>query len=218
MKKYLLSGLSSLLLVLLPILFTSFWVALAVRNESIVQAWPWYYWVGLTCITSVTSAFALSPPTYLAVVFGYFLSYWAVIPVFAINVFAIYLIYVIVQWLPTERWFSFVYENSKAQKMINRVKTNELKVVFFTKLSPVLPFTLTNIALALSGAKLRNILLGGVLGMIPRTLIAVWTGTQAKVIQEAFENPEQGKWQQQVVILLLVVSVVGLIQTFWKKK
>lgn len=206
------------MLVLLPILFTSFWVALAVQNETIVQAWPWYYWVLITIGTSVTSALALSPPTYLAVVFGYFLSYWAILPVFIINVLAIYLIYVVVHWLPTDRWFSFIYENKKALKMIEKVKTNELKVVFFLKLSPVLPFTLTNIALALSGAKLRNILLGGVLGMIPRTLLAVWTGTQAKVIQEAFKNPEKDQWQQQIIILLLVVSLVGLIQTFWKKK
>ena len=218
MKKYILSGFSSLLLVLLPILFTSFWVALAVRNETVVQAWPWYYWVLITLGTSVTSALALSPPTYLAVVFGYFLSYWAIMPVFIINVLAIYLIYIVVHWLPTDRWFSFIYENKKALKMIEKVKTNELKVVFFLKLSPVLPFTLTNIALALSGAKLRNILLGGVFGMIPRTILAVWTGTQAKVIQEAFKNPEKDQWQQQIIILLLVVSLVGLIQTFWKKK
>jgi uncharacterized membrane protein YdjX (TVP38/TMEM64 family) len=217
-KKYILSGFSSLLLVLLPILFTSFWVALAVRNETVVQAWPWYYWVLITLGTSVTSALALSPPTYLAVVFGYFLSYWAIMPVFIINVLAIYLIYIVVHWLPTDRWFSFIYENKKALKMIEKVKTNELKVVFFLKLSPVLPFTLTNIALALSGAKLRNILLGGVFGMIPRTILAVWTGTQAKVIQEAFKNPEKDQWQQQIIILLLVVSLVGLIQTFWKKK
>ena len=102
--------------------------------------------------------------------------------------------------------------------ILENIKEQELKIIFFAKLSPVLPFALTNFVFALSGAKLRNILLGGFLGMIPRTVLAVWTGQQANEIRKLLENPNEGNVQKILLIVLLVVSVVGIFYFLQPRK
>ena len=86
-----------------------------------------------------------------------------------------------------------------------------MKIIFFTKLSPVLPFAITNLLFAVSGAKLKNIILGGFLGMIPRTLLAVYSGTQAKEIATLIQSPNQGLFSKLLVFSLIIVSVSGII-------
>ena len=95
------------------------------------------------------------------------------------------------------------FSNQRVREILENIKEQELKIIFFAKLSPVLPFALTNFVFALSGAKLKNILLGGFLGMIPRTVLAVWTGHQAKEIRKLLENPNEGSLQQILLIVLL---------------
>jgi uncharacterized membrane protein YdjX (TVP38/TMEM64 family) len=65
---------------------------------------------------------------------------------------------------------------------------------------------------ALSGAKLKNILLGGFLGMTPRTLLAIWSGREAREIRTLLENPNQSIWGQVIIVALILVSIAGLWQ------
>ncbi len=120
--------------------------------------------------------------------------------------------------LDGERFKSYLSDNKKVSAILENIRREELKVIFFTKLSPVLPFALTNFVFALSGAKLRNILLGGFLGMIPRTALAVWTGSQAKEIKRLLENPNEGNLQKVLIILLIIFSVAGLLYFVLPKK
>ncbi len=148
----------------------------------------------------------------LALIFGYFLGWNAVLPIFAINFGGIFLINMLVRWLDHDRFIRFLRQNPKAQSVMDRILDKELEVIFFAKLSPVLPFGLTNLLFALSGAKLRNVLLGGFLGMTPRTLLAIWSGYEAREIRTLLENPNQNTWTQLVIIGLIVISIVGLWQ------
>jgi uncharacterized membrane protein YdjX (TVP38/TMEM64 family) len=49
------------------------------------------------------------------------------------------------------------------------------------------------------------------LGMIPRTVIAVWAGQQASEIRTLLENPNQGTNTKWLIAGLFVVSMVGLV-------
>ncbi len=195
-----------------PIVFTSFLTYYAVVHEAAIAGLTAWQWVGLTIICTITSA-GLTPPTMLALLFGYFLGWQAVLPLFVINFGGILFINLIVQWLDHDRFLAFINKNPKAKSILDRILNNELEVIFFAKLSPVLPFGLTNLLFALSGAKLRNILLGGFLGMTPRTILAIWSGREAREIKTLLENPNQSSWMQIVVILLIILSIAGLWHT-----
>lgn len=211
------SLLSSALLTLLPVVLTSLWAVWALEYEYILQSWPWYYWVIWTLVTSITSALAMTPPTYLALILGYFLGYTGLIPAFFINLIAIYIVYLGVQYLPVQTYLGSLVENPKAARVLSRLQKNQLRVVFFAKLSPILPFTLTNLILAMAGTRLSALWLGGALGMIPRTFLAVWTGLQAKALYNAVSGGQSSDWERILFWSLLAISAVGLIQLFGKK-
>lgn len=159
----------------------------------------------------------MTPPTYLAVILGYFLGFTGLIPAFLINLIAIYLVYWVVHRWPLRQRFGFLVDHPKATRMLQKLQKNQLRVVFFAKLSPILPFTLTNLMLAMAGTRLSALWIGGALGMIPRTLLAVWTGQQAKALQEAISGGNSQEWERILFFVLLASSVVGLIQLFGQK-
>lgn len=204
-------ALAGVVLSVLPIVFTSVLTYYAVTHEPLIRSLNGWQWAGLTIALAITSA-GLTPPTVLALIFGYFLGWQAVMPLFVINFGGILFINLIVRWLDHDRFLRFMRQNPKAQSVLDRILHKELEVIFFAKLSPILPFGLTNLLFALSGAKLSNILLGGFLGMTPRTLLAIWSGWEAREIRTLLDNPNQGVWGQVIVAGLILVSVAGLWQ------
>jgi uncharacterized membrane protein YdjX (TVP38/TMEM64 family) len=202
----------SVLLTVVPLLSSSAIVYFLIKNESTLGNLHWAEWVFVTLAFACTSMTALSPPTLLAMVYGYFLGALAIPYLFSLNMGAITAVYFL-----TKRGFgnsleSFIDGNPKSKRLLDELKNDELKVIFLAKLSPVLPFALTNFVFALSGATFRNVFLGGFLGMIPRTLLAVWIGSNGVNIKILLENPETADWQQVIVLLLVVISTWGLIR------
>ncbi len=193
----------------LPIVFTSVLTYYAIAYESLVNTFDGWVWLLITVICTVTSA-GLTPPTILALIFGYFLGWEAVFPLVVINFGGILFINLLVRWLDHDQFLRFLNRQPKAQSVLDRIRDKELEVIFFAKLSPILPFGLTNLLFALSGASLKNILLGGFLGMLPRTLLAIFTGHEAREIRTLLENPQQGIWGQIVIVALILVSIFGL--------
>ncbi len=217
MRKYLsLPILSSLLLIVVPLIATSFLSIYFVQNEAYFTTFDTSEWVGFSLLSILTQAFALTPPTFVALVLGYFWG-WKTLPIlFLVNMGSIFIINRVVLRLDTPALRSFLKDNKRAAALLESVKQDELKIIGLAKLSPILPFTFTNFIFTLSGAKLKNILLGGFLGMIPRTVMSVWAGTQAKEIKKLLDDPNANNNQQIVVIALILISAFGLIYIIGK--
>ncbi|MCY1370615.1 SNARE associated Golgi protein [compost metagenome] len=141
---------------------------------------------------------------------GYFLGWTALPLLILINMLAIVLIYGLSRWLNLSWIENWLRNDPKRSTVLNRIKSEELKIIFFTKLSPLFPFAVTNLIFAASGAAFRNIVLGGFLGMIPRTVLAVYAGTQARGLQELVENPEGSSVSQWLISGLVLASLAGL--------
>jgi uncharacterized membrane protein YdjX (TVP38/TMEM64 family) len=216
-KKYIsFPVISSFFLMAIPLLATSFLSVFFVKNEAFFTAFTTPEWLGFSLLGILTQAFAITPPTFAALVLGYFWG-WKTLPVlFLINMLSIYVVNRIVIRLDYARFLSFLNENPKTKKLLNSIKQDELKIIAFAKLSPILPFTLTNVLFTLSGAKLKNILLGGFLGMIPRTIMSVWAGTQAKEIRRLLDDPNANNTQQILLIALVIISAFGLFYVIGK--
>lgn len=202
---------------ILPLLFSSYITYFAVTHEARFQQLTFVEWVLATLFCCLTSTIALTPPTLLALIFGYFLGWNALLPLFALNMAAIFLVNLLVRWVDKNRLLGYMEQNPKVRSVLERIRRQELKFIFFTKLSPVLPFAVTNLVFALSGARLRTILLGGFLGMVPRTILAVATGSQAWEIRTLLEHPNQANWVQVAIVVLLIASVAGLISVFTRR-
>ena len=210
------SILSFVVFTFLPLFSTSILSFYLLKYEYEISNFNSWSWLLITLIFTIGATIALCPPTFLAIVFGYFLGFTAIPYLLIINFGAIFLIFVLYKRLDF-RWLeSYFEENEKVKSLLKKIKAEELKIIFFAKLSPILPFALTNLSFAVSGAKLRNILIGGFAGMLPRTLLAVYTGTQAKEISTLIQHPNHGLFSKILILLLVIASVWGMTHYFRK--
>jgi uncharacterized membrane protein YdjX (TVP38/TMEM64 family) len=199
------------MLATIPMLTTSFLTAWAISYEDLLRTWPYYWWACLTLGLTLTSAVALTPPTFLALVFGYFLS-WSGLPLMIfLNIGAISLVYFLAHFFQPEPIRGNLVEVYPVMnKLIRRFQDNQLRLIFFAKLSPVLPFAITNIFFVVVGARLKQVLLGGTCGMIPRTILAIWAGSEARDIRYLLDHPNEGLLNKIVLLVLIIGSTVGI--------
>lgn len=195
---------------LLPLLSSSFLTYLLYEHQDSLGTLSTGQWILFSVILAGLCGIALIPPTFLAIVMGYFLG-WAALPLLIlINMLAIVLIYGLSGWLNLSWIENWLRNDPRRAAVLDRIRQEELKIIFFTKLSPLFPFAVTNLIFAASGAAFRNIVLGGFLGMIPRTILAVYAGTQARGLQELMENPKGSSLSQWLISGLILASVAGL--------
>ncbi|MCF0062041.1 VTT domain-containing protein [Dyadobacter chenwenxiniae] len=218
-KKLSLPVVVSILLTVVPLVTTSIITAWAVGHESQLRSWPFEWWVVVTLVLTLASSVALTPPTFLALVYGYFLGWTALPLLFGLNLGAIAIIYGLANFLHASSIRSYLIQvYPQVNVLLRRFYQNELRLIFFAKLSPVLPFAITNLFFAMAGARFKQVLAGGTLGMIPRTVLAVWAGREARDIRYLLEHPNEGLATKIVLILLIVISTIGIGYFFKDKK
>ena len=204
---------------IVPLVTTSILTAWVINHEKLLRNLPIEWWLGVTFILTLASASALTPPTFLALVYGYVLGWTSLPMLFALNIGAIAIIYVSAHFLHAASVRSYLIQvYPQVATLLRRFYQNELRLIFFAKLSPVLPFAITNLFFAMAGARFKQVLTGGTLGMIPRTMLAVWAGKEAQDIRYLLEHPNEGLATKIILIVLIVISTVGIGYFFKDKK
>ncbi|KEO74929.1 VTT domain-containing protein [Anditalea andensis] len=99
------------------------------------------------------------------------------------------------------------YPKTKALILKKEKKMSEL--VFFLRLSPVIPFALSNLLFAMIRADLKKVIWVGLWGMLPRTSLAFLTGYLAQTLSEAMDTSTD-YFQLTLIIVLFVASIWGL--------
>lgn len=87
-------------------------------------------------------------------------------------------------------------------------------LIFFIRISPVVPFAISNFLFASLNIDLKKVLLYGIPGMLPRTLIAFGTGLLTSSFSDA-QNAMNDPLQWMILTALFVVSFWGLY-TNWR--
>jgi uncharacterized membrane protein YdjX (TVP38/TMEM64 family) len=79
-----------------------------------------------------------------------------------------------------------------------------------SRLSPILPFAITNVLFSLAGANLRPYLGASLIGMLPRTLLTLLVGSQARQIRVLLEQGGGSPALKIGLGLLVMASLTGL--------
>lgn len=205
-------------LAVMPLLTSSLLTAWAVGYEEFWAGLSLTQWVFITLGLAFASAFALTPPTFLALVYGYFLGWLGFPLLLLLNFGAIGIVFFMgKKVIPVSFLPQIQAAYPAAAKLLLRFHEDPVRLIFFAKLSPALPFAITNLVFTLAGARLSQMLLGGAFGMIPRTMLALWIGTQAKEIKYLLEHPNEGIGTKLLVVALVILSTAGILWFFKKK-
>ncbi len=106
-----------------------------------------------------------------------------------------------------------VTSDPRFRSLDQAVAEQGFKIVFLTRLSPVLPFNLLNYAFGLTKVRPRDFILASWIGMFPGTLLYVSLGSAAKSLADVLTGNTQSGLEQKVffgagLFATLAVSVV----------
>jgi uncharacterized membrane protein YdjX (TVP38/TMEM64 family) len=210
LKKNTFTILYTFFLGLMPLLVSSsisYWV---ITHEQEIQNFTLQNWTIAFIIVCFTMAFALTPTTFIALLSGYFLGWQAFIPVAISYWIASYFGFKTAQMIDGGRFLKILSEKPQVKQVLDNLQKDEFKIILLARLSPILPFAVTNVLFSFSGTKLRNFLTAGFIGMLPRTILSIWIGTQTQEIKRLIEHPSEGNISQILIIGLIGGSILGL--------
>lgn len=194
----------------LPVLASMLLGYFALANPSFFTGFSFMeyilFWISAVFIMGL----ALCPTTFFAMFTGYVWGWSGLLPLFIAYAIASLLGYGLARKMKGDALIEMIRTKFKAAEFLSNVQAQSFAWVFLARLSPIFPFAITNALMAFLGVPLRQFFIGGTLGMLPRTLIALWTGTQAASWANLLNHPEMLRWQDIASLTMLLISVAGM--------
>lgn len=205
-------------MLIMPLSFSSGLSVLIINNIEVVEKFNFLQWFVVYLVLVLTMSFALTPTTVVALLSGYFLGFYAIIPV--VISYGLSSVGGFLLSKPLGSNFQQVIQNSypKIDEFFHRMSDKSpSRFVFFSRISPVLPFAIMNLVLPFVGIRFKPFFWGGLIGMIPRTLLAITIGKLANDIYSIIKNPSSGIYMQIGFGVLLMVSLLGFLLLYKRK-
>ncbi len=199
---------------LLPLFFFSA-VLIWLQNNAWLFELPMFKVILITSFFSVLLiGLALTPSTVIAILCGYFLGWYGLIPVFISYPLAaalgLWVGRVILHFKgipPFERLPAY-------RPYLHALKKHEWMMTAYMRLSPVMPFAMMNVFLASLPIRWFHYITGSMAGMLPRTLLFFWAGMNAREIWFLVREPTlDGAWRI-FPALMVFVALFGLVYIF----
>lgn len=170
-----------------------------------------------TIIGALFMGLALLPTTLIAIASGFFFG-WISLPFLILGYsMASVLGYGIGKMINMELTEQLFKKNPKFHAEMESRKNKEGSLVFFVRISPVVPFAISNFLFASLDVSLYKVLVFGIPGMLTRTVIAFSAGVLASsyiAAKESMNTPLQ--WS--IVVALLIVGMVGIYGYLRRRK
>jgi uncharacterized membrane protein YdjX (TVP38/TMEM64 family) len=168
--------------------------------------------LGLTLLVGL----AFLPTTLTALASGFFWG-WTVFPHLVIAyLLANVLGYSLGKWLNADFRTILYARHPSLQEEIEKRIEQPAGLVFFVRISPLIPFAISNFLFASLGIPLSKIIRFGLPGMLPRTILAFASGMAAQSFLDAQASMKDP--QDWLILGLLLVGSIWGIWHFWNKK
>ncbi|MEM1136602.1 MAG: VTT domain-containing protein [Bacteroidota bacterium] len=163
-------------------------------------------------------AFGLTSTTFISIISGYILQWHSIYPLVVAYMLASIFGYFIAKKIDKGKFLASIQKNEKLGKIYKRLNYQSFYATIFTKISPFIPFAVGNFLLSISNVRITYFLVGSFLGMLPRTLIAIWTGIQLNHIINPTENQAFNTWVNWMIMGLVGISLLGFYYVFRDNK
>lgn len=197
---------------LIPSISSLFLVPLAVNYLPVLELIDFtslFIILIFVCTATLLMGFALIPTTLFAALSGFLFGWQAFIWVVIGYTMATLLGYAWGKKLGGNNLEVILQQYPKARDLLQKKEGRIGELIFFVRLSPAIPFALSNLLFALIKSGWKKIVIFGTLGMLPRTTLVFFSGTIASNSYAAIQQDGiNGKGE--VFILLLIFSIWGI--------
>ena len=169
-------------------------------------------------VTAFTMAILLTPTTFIASLSGFLFGLSSLVYVVPAYLLASLLGYMFGRYLDKGRLLKSMVDIDNKELLKNTVESNPFWFVILCRISPILPFGLMNLLLPAFGVKIKEFIVAGTVGMLPRTTLFVWVGSVAQNLMEALKSGNGGiGFKFYITSILVIVSSFGLLYLFKRK-
>lgn len=201
---------------LIPSICSLFLVPLAVSYLSVLELIDFTSLFTILVFVSTATllmGLALIPTTLFAALSGFLFGWQAFIWVVIGYTLATLLGYAWGKKLGGNSLEVILQQYPKARDLLQKKEGRMGELIFFVRLSPVIPFALSNLLFALIKSGWKKLVVFGTLGMLPRTTLVFFSGTIASNIYGAVQQ-ERVSGKGWIFILLLLLSIYGIWRFF----
>lgn len=149
--------------------------------------------------------------TLLALMAGYFLgweSLYYYLPCYATSS---YIGYQIISYIDQGKTVRLLQDSQRLKKALSFLELYPFSSVLFLRLSPVISFGQLTALCSFIRLNILQYLAASTLGMIPRTLLAIWCGIYIHQHQGSLTNYQLPASYTPFIICLFVLSVAGIL-------
>ena len=194
-----------------------------------VQQWLRNFndWVGrmgvvgifIFIIVYAVATVLLAPGSVLTIGAGFVFGLWeGFLAVSAGSTLGAALAFVVARFIARERVAVIAQRNEEFRAIDSAIGKQGAKLIFLLRLSPIIPFNLSNYFYGLTGVKFWPYVLVSWIGMMPGTFLYVYIGTAGKAAASAAGGGEAMKhgWQYWTLISFGLAATV--VVTIWVTK
>lgn len=185
-------------------------MVLALRYETTIEAFTPLMWVGVFCAVGIIMAVAVLPTSFLGLITGYFLGYYALAGITFAHLIGSWLGFHVAHRIEGGKFVESFRNSEPVQRALEQLKGDAFQVSALARLSPALPFSVMNLLLVMLRIPFKPFVWAGTLGMLPRVGVMVVLGRQAQQLRAVVEGDATMGVTEWVAAGLLIVSFFGL--------
>jgi uncharacterized membrane protein YdjX (TVP38/TMEM64 family) len=161
----------------------------------------------------------LAPGAILTIGAGFAFGLWkGFLAVSAGSTLGAALAFLVARFIARQKIEAIAKENKKFQRIDRAIGEQGAKLVFLLRLSPVIPFNLSNYFYGLSGVKFWPYVLASWIGMMPGTFLYVYIGTAGKAAVSAAAGGEAMRRGWQYWTFMGIGFAATIVVTIWVAK
>jgi uncharacterized membrane protein YdjX (TVP38/TMEM64 family) len=194
-----------------------------------VQEWlrnfnAWVAHMGVTGIFIFIGVYAvatvlLAPGSLLTIGAGFAFGLWkGFLAVSAGSTLGAGLAFLVARFIARSRVEAIAKENDRFRRIDNAIGKQGAKLIFLLRLSPVIPFNISNYFYGLTSVKFWPYVLVSWIGMIPGTFLYVYIGTASQAVVSAAATGEAVKHGWQYWAFLSIGLAATIFVTIWVTK
>jgi uncharacterized membrane protein YdjX (TVP38/TMEM64 family) len=166
----------------------------------------------LFCIPMLS--IGLMSSTFLAIVAGYFLSWESLYYYIPTYITSAYIGYKVIAFIDKGETIISLNSSARLSKIKNYLQHYPFSSVLFLRFSPIISFGQLTALCAFLNINTITYTLSSSIGMLPRTIFAIWCGVLIKAEYGDLEAYSMPQSYTPIIAGLFLISLIGILYTF----